>query len=138
MTGYTIADIAPGLKHSFSVVVTLKMLDTFEQLTGDSNVLHTSKEFAQSKGYSDRVVYGMLTSSFYSTLVGMYIPGRNALLQGLDISLLSPVYVGDTLTIHGEVAEVHEVYRQIVIKAYIVNQDGKKISRAKIRTGIHE
>jgi 3-hydroxybutyryl-CoA dehydratase len=138
MTEYRLKDIAPGLIHSFEVKVTEEMMDSFEKLTGDANTLHVSKEFAVAQGYKDRVVYGMLTSSFYSTLVGMYLPGKYALLQGVDVSLIAPVYPGDTLTVCGEVSEVHENFRQIEIKAYIMNQEGKKISRAKIRSGIHE
>jgi 3-hydroxybutyryl-CoA dehydratase len=138
MKEYHLSDIHIGLNHSFDVRITEEMVDTFERLTGDSNILHTSKDFAVEKGYKDRVVYGMLTSSFYSTLVGMYIPGKYALLQGVDVSLVAPVFPGDLLTIFGEVTAVHDTFRQIEIKAHITNQDGKKISRAKIRSGIND
>jgi 3-hydroxybutyryl-CoA dehydratase len=138
MKEYLLKDISPGLSHSFQVQLTGEMMDTFEKLTGDANLLHTSKDFAVANGYKDRVAYGMLTSSFYSTLVGMYLPGKYALLQGVDVSLIAPVFPGDTLTVFGEVVAVHEAFRQIEIKAYIMNQLGKKISRAKIRSGIHE
>src|SRR5689334_3686099 len=117
MNEYRLKDIVPGLNHSFQVQLTVEMMDSFERITGDTNPLHTSKEFAVANGFKDRVVYGMLSSSFYSTLVGMHLPGKFALLQGLDISLNEPVFPGDVLTVFGEVTEVHEVYRQIEIKA---------------------
>jgi len=138
MRDYRLSDISIGLTHSFTVHITEEMMDTFEKLTGDTNPLHTSKDFAALAGFKNRVVYGMLSSSFYSTLVGMYIPGKYALLQGVDVSFTAPVFPGDTLTVFGEITAVYANFRQIEIKAHITNQEGKKISRAKIRSGINE
>ena len=138
MKSYRFADIHPGLSHSFQVTVTTEMMEKFRDISGDGNPLHTDKEFASQFGHPERVVYGMLTASFYSTLVGMYLPGMYALFHGADISFVSPVFPGDTLTVSGEVVATHEVFRQVELKASITNQHGKKVSRAKIRTGVHE
>ncbi len=138
MNEYCFADIHLGLTDSFQVTVTAAMLGKFRDISGDCNPLHTDPGFAASYGYRERIVYGMLTASFYSTLVGMYLPGKYALLQGADISFTAPVFPGDTLTVSGEVVSVHEAFRQIELKAQITNQFGKKVSRARIRTGIHE
>ena len=138
MNDYRFADIAPGLSHSFQVIVTTEIMDAFRNISGDYNPLHVDSEFASTYGYPDRVVYGMLTASFYSTLVGIYLPGKYALFQGADIVFTATVFPGDTLTVSGEVVSIHEAYRQIEMKAHITNQLGKKVSRAKIRTGIHE
>lgn len=138
MNSYRLADIHPGLTHVFEVTIHDEMLERFRMVSGDTNPLHTDRGYAQSRGFADRVVYGMLTASFYSTLIGVYLPGQNALLQSVDTSFSAPVYSGDTLTVFGEVTSVHEVLRQIEVKAHITNQHGKKVSRATIRTGIHE
>lgn len=138
MNEYRFADISPGLGHSFLVTVTTDMMDAFRNISGDCNPLHTDAAFAETYGYPAQVVYGMLTASFYSTLIGMHLPGKYALFQGADIVFTAPVFPGDILTVSGEVISVHEVCRQIELKAQITNQNGKKVSRAKIRTGIHE
>ena len=138
MNEYRFKEMYPGLSHSFEVTVTNEMMDAFRSISGDYNPLHTDSGFAKYYGYPAQVVYGMLTASFYSTLVGMHLPGRYALFQSADIAFTAPVFSGDTLTISGEVVSAHEVYRQIELKAQITNQNGEKISRAKIRTGIHE
>ena len=41
--------------------------------------------------------------------------------------------IGDKLVITGEVSGVYEMFRQIEVKAHILNQYGEKISRAKIK-----
>ncbi len=138
MKTYRFIDIHVGLSESFSVTVTPQMVDTFVELSGDRNTMHTDKSFALAYGFPDRLVHGMLTASFISRLVGMYLPGKFALFQEVSLSFIAPVYPGDTLTVKGEVVAIHEVYRQIEIKASITNQHGKKVSRAKIRTGINE
>jgi len=138
MNAYRFADIHPGLSHSFQVTVTAVMMEKFRDISGDCNPLHTDPAFAASYGYREQVVYGMLTASFYSTLVGMHLPGKNALFHGADISFTAPVFPGDTLIVFGEVVSIHTAFRQIELRAQITNQHGKKVSRARIRTGIHE
>ncbi|MEN8220294.1 MAG: MaoC/PaaZ C-terminal domain-containing protein [Pseudomonadota bacterium] len=137
MNSYTLTDIGLGLSHSFEVIVTESMMEQFKVMSGDINPLHTDKAFALEKGFVNKVVYGMLTASFYSTLVGVYLPGKYALLQGVDITFHHPVFPGDRLTVYGEVKYIHTILGQIEIKAHINNQQGKKVSKAKIKVGIN-
>ena len=136
MNQYTISDVYMGLSYSFDVKLDKAKVTGFLELSGDTNPLHTDAGYAVSKGFKDAVVYGMLTSSFYSTLVGNYIPGKYAILHGIDIQFSKPVFVGDMLTVYGEISYINEAYKQIEIKAYIKNQDSVKISKALIKVGI--
>ena len=136
MNSYKFVDINVGLEESFSVRVNSEKLDKFLKITGDINPLHTDAEYSKSKGFSDRVVYGMLTSSFFSTLVGVYLPGKYCILQSVDIQFSKPVYIDDILTITGKVSYINEAYKQLEIKAVIINQDNKKVSKATIKVGV--
>ena len=136
MNSYKFVDINVGLEESFSVRVNSEKLDKFLKISGDINPLHTDAEYSKSKGFSDRVVYGMLTSSFFSTLVGVYLPGKYCILQGVDIQFSTPVYIDDILTITGKVSYINEAYKQLEIKAVIINQDNKKVSKATIKVGV--
>lgn len=138
MNAYRVGDLQAGVKASFETAITAQMLDQFAQLSGDTNPLHADAEFARARGHPGRVAFGMLTASFYSTLAGVHLPGRHALLQGVDASFVAPVFAGDRLTVSGEVAVVHEALGQIEIRAHITNQHGKKVSRAKIRVGFSD
>jgi|TARA_B100001079_G_C16371881_1_gene497850 3-hydroxybutyryl-CoA dehydratase len=136
MNSYKFVDINVGLEESFSVRVSSEKLDKFLKISGDINPLHTDAEYSKSKGFSDRVVYGMLTSSFFSTLVGVYLPGKYCILQGVDIQFSRPAYIDDILTITGKVSYINEAYKQLEIKAVIINQDNKKVSKATIKVGV--
>ena len=98
--------------------------------------MHTSPDWAKENGFNDSLVYGLLTTSFYSTLAGVYLPGKYCLLQEVSAKFTKPVFVGDELTVSGEVMEVQETFRRIIIKARIVNQNGETVNRAKITAGV--
>lgn len=138
MNSYTLQDIHVGLGAQFSVTITEEMLDSFQSLSEDTNPLHADSRYAKEKGFKDRVAYGMLTSAFYSKLVGVYLPGKYALLHGIEIDFHNPVYAGDILAISGEVSYINETYKQIEIIGHIRNQDKKLISKAKIKVGLNE
>ena len=122
----------------FQVTVTDEMMKKFLDISGDENPLHVDSSFASDHGFKDRVVYGMLTSSFYSRLAGMYLPGKYCLLHSVETSFKLPVFVGDTLEISGFVKVKHEATQTIEISAQIVNQDGKKVGKGKILAGFLE
>jgi len=119
----------------FQVVITDEMMKAFYEISGDDNPMHMDSDYAKARGYADRIVYGMLTASFYSKLVGVYLPGEYCLLQEVETSFYNPVYVGDVLTVSGVVAEKNEAVRRLVVKAKIVDQNGKRISKAEIKVG---
>lgn len=135
MNEYRFKDLKIGQEEYFSVTVTEEMMKQFLDLSGDINPLHNDKEFALSQGYQDKVVYGLLTTSFISRLVGVLLPGKYCLLQGIDVKYSRPVYVGDILIVKGIVDELHESVRRCSIKVEIQNQDEKKVVKGRVEVG---
>ena len=139
MNKYKFSDIKLGLRESFSVKIKSSMMDKFLAISDDTNLLHMDENYAKERGFLGRVVYGMLTSSFYSTLVGVHLPGKYCILQGIDIQFSKPVFIDDILNITGKVTYINNAYKQIEIKAIIINQDNQKVSKAIIKVGVmHE
>ena len=136
MNHYRLADLTPGVTESFTVTITEEMMAQFYAITGDNSPIHMDADYAAGRGNPGRVVYGMLGASFLSTLAGVYLPGEHCLLHGVDLKFAKPIFIGDTLTVTGVVDEVNDTFREITIKASIVNQDGKKVTRAVIRAGV--
>ena len=136
MNEYKLSNIKIGLEESFSVVIDSSKLDKFLDISNDLNPLHVDNAYAKEKGFDGRVVYGLLTASFYSTLVGVHLPGKYCILQSIDTQFLKPVYIGETLTIAGKISYINEAFKQIEIQATIVNQNGQKVSKATIKTGL--
>lgn len=136
MNRYGFEDLSIGMKESFSREVTADMVENFCRMTGDVNPLHTDEEFARGKGFKDRVVYGLLTTSFLSTLAGVYLPGERSLIREVDVKMKKPVFIGDVLTVTGEVESIREELGFFVMKVSIVNQNGDKVMRGTMQMGI--
>ena len=136
MNSYKFKDIYIGLEENFYINIDSAKFNKFTEITGDMNPLHIDSEYSKSRGFSSRIVYGMLTASFYSTLVGMYLPGKYCILQSIDTQFVKPVYDDDVLNISGKVNYINEAYKQIEIKALILNQNNIKVSKATIKVGI--
>ncbi len=133
MNEYCYSDIEIGHKESFDVVVDQDMMDKFKSITGDVNALHNDTDFAKMGGFEGKVVYGFLVSSFYSTLAGVYLPGKWSLIYDVEVGMTAPVYIGDELLISGKVIEKNDVYKMITLKLRIQNQKGKTVSKGKMR-----
>ena len=136
MNEYKFEDIKVGLEESFQVFITEEMVEAFCKITGDVNPLHNDLDYAKSKGYQEKVVYGMLTSSFLSTLAGVYLPGKYSLIHSVEILFKKPVFISDSpLTIKGKVIDINEVFKQFTISFEILNNNSKKVSRGIMKVG---
>ena len=137
MNEYTIEEIQVGMSASFKKLITKEMEDSFRVITGDENPLHKEDDFAleiSGGNFKGHAAFGMLTASFYSTVAGMYLPGKYSLIHSFDeISFMKPVFVGDELTVNAEVIDKDEALKMISLKIIIKNQDNKKVSRAKMK-----
>lgn len=136
MNNYSMEQIEIGMRESFSVKVTEEMMAQFESITGDHNPLHQDDNYAKGQGFAGKVCYGMLTSSFLSTLAGMYLPGRKSLIEEVAVKFVKPVFLGDVLQIVGEVAEKQERFSRILVKVTIRNQSQEKVLRGKMLIGL--
>ena len=136
MNTYTYEEIEIGHRETFTVTVTEADMDKVREITGDVNPLHKDADYAKDHGHKDRVVFGMLTASYLSTLAGVYLPGERSLIHSVDVKFEGAVYPGDELTVEGTVSEKNDTFNLIVIKVIIRNKDGKKVCKAKMQVGV--
>jgi len=118
-------DIEIGEKTEFNRTVKAADVDAFAELTGDNNPLHMDEAFAKKTRFKGRIVHGMLVASYISTLVGMHMPGKNALFLGLDIRFISPIRIGDEIRVVGTVLSKSGSVKLITIKTEIFAGDFK-------------
>ena len=122
---YKFDDITIGLTKEFSIEITESMINNFAEFTGDYNELHMDESYASTTSFGKRVCHGILLASFFSRLVGMSIPGKNALYFSQSINFQSPCFIGDQILVRGEVIEKSGFEHMITIKTTILNQDSK-------------
>ena len=122
---YSFEELEVGLNHSFEIVIDEKLVIHFAEISGDFNPLHLDEQFAKKSKFGKRVCHGMLLSSFFSRLVGMYLPGKNALYFSQNLNFVEPCFLGDKIIVKGEVIDKSEATRMIKIKTTIENIEGK-------------
>lgn len=109
---------------SFSKTITDADIVLFAGVSGDFNPIHINDEFAKNSIFEKRIAHGMLSASFISTVLGMYMPGPGTIYLEQNLKFRKPVYIGDTITAKAIVSEVKNKEKGIYkIDTLIVNQD---------------
>ena len=119
----TINDIEIGLTKEFKILITKSMVDEFATISGDFNPLHMDDKYAISTKFGKRVCHGMLLASFFSRIIGMYIPGKTALYLTQSLKFSSPGYIGDTVLVIGKVIDKSLSTKIITLKTKILRDN---------------
>ncbi len=131
-------EISIGQKKTFSLTITSVMVEQFAKLSGDYNPLHMNEKYASSTKFKKRICHGMLLSSLFSRLVGMYLPGTNALYLTQNLKFISPCFIDDNITVDGEVIEKNNTTRIITLKTQITNNLNKKLVDGQAKVLVRE
>jgi len=109
-------ELAPGVQHAFDFCIDDADMLRYAELSGDRNPLHLDADFARSRGFRDRVVYGGLLIAQVSRMIGMHLPGRDAIWNGLRIDFRGPLYVGETARLEAEITHHSEAVRALELR----------------------
>jgi len=109
-------------------VVRSEDVDRFVELTGDNNPIHVDEGFASGIGVGGRIVHGMLTASYVSTVVGTVLPGPGALILSQRLSFRSPVRINDTIRVEVRVRQLSPGTRVLVLGIDVRNQHGTVVA----------
>ncbi len=128
MRGKIYDEINIGDAASFTKTITESDIHSFSAVSGDFAPAHVDEQYMQTsslgKKMGGRIAQGMLTASFFSTLVGNHIPGKGALYVSQTCNFKRPVKIGDTIMATCEVVEKLEKNR-IRMVTQCVNQLGE-------------
>ena len=120
----------PGIAERFSVgqqarmerTVTEDAVAAFVALTGDDNPMHVDEQFARESGIGGRVVHGMLTAGYVSTVIGTMLPGPGAIWLTQQFNFRHPVRIGDEILIEAEVKRISVATSVLVLEIKVTNQ----------------
>jgi 3-hydroxybutyryl-CoA dehydratase len=125
----TLAAPALGAKACFTRTLTEADVALFIGTTWDVNPLHSDELYCSATPFKHRIVPGLLTASLLTHLGGLWA----FLATEMDFHFLAPVYVGDSITAEGEVAELNAQTGAVLLRCTCTNQDGKQVLRADVR-----
>jgi 3-hydroxybutyryl-CoA dehydratase len=127
MIGKTIEELQVGDTAKFSKTVSESDVYLFAGVTGDLNPAHVNEAYAKDTFFKTRIVHGMLSASFISTVIGTMLPGPGTVYMRQEVSFLAPVKFGDTVTAIVEVAEIIADKKQVRLKTYCINQENTTV-----------
>ena len=96
--GYYFEDLEEGMMDVFAKTITDADIINFTGVSGDTNPLHLSHEFASKTIFEGRIAHGMLTASLISTVIGTKMPGPGCIYVSQNLRFKAPVRAGDTVT----------------------------------------
>ena len=123
----TYEEIEVGDTSSFTKTVAECDVYQFAGITGDFNPMHVNADFAKKTFFQDRIVHGMLTGSFISTVLGMKLPGPNTIYLSQTLKFVAPVKIGETIKAEVEVIEKIDKKSQIRLRTTVSKIDGTKV-----------
>lgn len=122
------ADIRVGSIYEFERTITPEDVLKFAELTGDYNPLHIDHKFGVQSQFGKNVVHGMFAASLFSTLVGMYCPGKHCLYMSQTLQFRKPVFYGDNIIVRGTVVEKSDGIHMVTFKTEILRDNEILIS----------
>lgn len=136
IASYRPEDINVGDSVSFEHRIEASDIDAFARLTGDVSPLHMDADFARSRGFRDRVAHGVLLGGYVSRLFGVHLPGRDCLLQSINLKWLQPVCAGDRLRFTATVGQISAPAKAMLAEVVIENTEtGVTVARGKVQAG---
>lgn len=128
MRSLTIQQLTVGDAAQFTKTVSETDVALFAAISGDFNPVHVDAEFAKTSLFGARVAHGPLTLALAAGVLGMRLPGVGTIAVTNHIDYRRPVYIGDTITTRGEVAELDADANRARIALTWTNQDGTLVA----------
>ena len=119
-----------GKIYTHKIRVTKKKIDLFQKITLDNNPIHSNLSEAKKYGLKKPIVFGMLTGSFLSGIIGNKIPGRGALWSDCNITFSKPVYENDLLNFENKIVRVSLSTLQMILETNVFNKKNEKVMEA--------
>ena len=121
-------DIKKGDEFAFTKKITRDDVMDFARIMGNFNPLHVDDEYGKRSKFGKPIVFGMQAASLFSTLLGMYCPGKKALCLSQTLNFRLPLFFEDTVTVKGTVIAINEAIKILTVKTEILKDDNVCIS----------
>jgi 3-hydroxybutyryl-CoA dehydratase len=124
--------VKTGDRAEFERTVTAEDIETFAQVTGDTNPLHRDSAYAAKTRFGECIAHGMLSAGYISAVLGTKLaPNCCAVYLSQTLRFLRPVKVGDTIKAVAEVRGIDQEKRQYTIETVCYNQGGDAVVKGE-------
>jgi acyl dehydratase len=119
--------VTVGQTATRSLTLTEDHVRKYAEISGDYNPLHFDAAFAARTKFGRLVVQGGLTTGLLHALAAMDLPGPGTVFLSQNWKFTAPVYIGDTITAHGEIRQVHASKPVCLLGVRVTRQDDEVV-----------
>jgi len=119
-------DFYEGKSFFTKRVITTAMVDSFAELTGDKNPVHTDEEFAKNTRFGRRIAHGMLSVGIISAILGNDFPGPGSIYMKQEVKFLKPIFLEEEVKITIEILEKNEEKKRLLVRTTVEKSNGEK------------
>lgn len=127
-----VQSIPMGQKAYYSKTISEADVTLFAGITGDSQPLSTNAEFAAATSAGRCAVQSELLAS-YIWPVSTEIASPGAVTIDQELTFYKPVYVGDTITVVGEVTRKVLEKKYVYVRTTVYNQNDEMVADGYVR-----
>jgi|TARA_B110001454_G_scaffold58509_1_gene57311 3-hydroxybutyryl-CoA dehydratase len=123
-----VAGITADTVVTFTKEVTQQDINTFADVTGDHNPLHSNEEYAAQTRFKQPIAHGMFGAGVISAALGTRLAPESVVVYlGQNLRFRAPVLAGDTITATCTVTTVEVEKSRLSLQTTVTNQDGLEV-----------
>lgn len=127
--------IQAGEKAELTRVFTQNDVLAFSELTGDTNPLHLSTDYAQTHRFAKPVVHGALVGGLISALLATKIPG--CILLSQELRFFTPLHTGEEVLATAEIVKIKMSIAWIAVSC-VIKENNTVILKGEVRVMLPE
>lgn len=120
-----INELYVGQSASISRRFTLQEVEAFSNMCMDKNPVHLDEEYARNSIFGDRIVYGFLTASLFSGIIGSVLPGNGSIYLNQNMNFRKPVYHNELVTATCTITNIREDKPIVTLETVCRNEAGE-------------
>lgn len=118
-------DLYVGQSASISRRFTSEEIQIFSNLCMDKNPVHLDEEYAKNSIFGSRIVFGYLTASLFSGIIGSILPGEGSIYLNQNMNFRKPVYHNELVTATCTIIHLREDKPIITMETICRNEKGE-------------
>lgn len=120
MNNLYLEDLTIGHSAELTRTVTAADIETFAEVTGDTNPLHLDDAYAATTPFGQRIAHGMLTASYISAVLGTQLSGPGSIYVSQSLRFRRPVKIGDVVTATATITDIDLVRARVTLETKCV------------------
>lgn len=123
--------LSVGDSATLTKAFSFRDVSRFADVSEDRNPLHLSESFAATTQFKKPIAHGCLTSSLFSGLLGLHLPGAGTVYLQQNSSFTAPLFVGVPVTATVTVEKIRADKPIVTFSTLAMTADGKTIVKGQ-------